>query len=112
MKRKSNNTSVFICPSLTLDRYGRILKSIMTELSAHSRDKAIRILEWMACSCRTLKIWEIQDGIVFQPGCTILNETTKLAKSILELCKPIIEEGPGNTVDFVHFSAKEYVPDT
>ena len=82
----------------------------MKEHRVHSRDKAIRILEWMACSCRTLKIWEIQDGIVFKPGSTTLNEMTKLAKDILDLCKPIIEEGPGNTVDFVHFSAKEYVP--
>ena len=64
----------------------------------------------MACSFRPLKAWELQDGIVFRPGTdNVLNDTTKLQRSILEVCKPIIEEGPGNTVDFVHFSAKEYV---
>ena len=64
----------------------------------------------MACSVRPLKVWEIQDGIVFQAGVnTILDESTKLPETVLELCKPMIEKGPGHTVDFVHFSAKEYV---
>lgn len=64
----------------------------------------------MACSFRSLKAWEIQDGIVYQAGVNdTLDGTTKLPKTVLELCKPMIEEGPGNTVDFVHFSAKEYV---
>ena len=45
---------------------------------------------------------------MFQPGNTGLDDATKLNKAMLDLCKPIIEEGPGNTVNFVHFSAKEY----
>lgn len=65
----------------------------------------------MACSFRALKVWEIQDGIVYQAGVnTTLDEPTKMPKTVLELCKPMIDEGPANTVDFVHFSAKEYVP--
>jgi hypothetical protein len=62
----------------------------------------------MACSHRTLKNYEIQDGIVFTRENGVLDETTELLPSIFELCKTIIEEGPGNTVDFVHYSAKEY----
>ena len=61
----------------------------------------------MACSCRALKLFEIQDGIVFHSGNTTLDDTTKLPKEVLDRCKPLIEEGPGNSVDFVHFSAKE-----
>ena len=79
----------------------------MKELSSASREKAVRVLEWIACSYRILKAHEILDGIVFK-GSASLTDRTKLNRSILDLCKPLIEEGPGDTIDFVHFSAKEY----
>lgn len=69
---------------------------------------AIRILEWLACSYRVLKVYEVIDGIVLQPGSTTLDNRTQLRRDVLDLCKPLIEDGPSNTVDFVHFSAKEY----
>lgn len=69
---------------------------------------AIRILEWMACSTRTLKIYELLDGISLSPGCTTLDRRTKMNKEVLDLCRPLIEDGPKNTVEFVHFSAQEY----
>lgn len=72
-----------------------------------ARSIAIRILEWMACSYRPLKTKEILDGIVFRSGSTALNERTKLHIKVLDLCRPLIEDGPSSIVDFVHFSAKE-----
>lgn len=90
-------------------RYGRILDRIMDQdHSQHARSLAIRILEWIACAYRPLKTFEVLDGIVFRAGCTELNNRTKMRKSVLDFCRPLIEEGPSNTVDFVHFSAKEY----
>jgi hypothetical protein len=77
------------------------------EYSVYSSQKAMTILQWMACSFRPLKVFEIQDGLVFEASDSILNDETKPTKNLLELCKPIIEEGLGNTVEFVHFSAKE-----
>ena len=68
----------------------------------------MRILEWMAYSYRTLKIYEILDGITFQPSSTTLDSRTKLRREVLDLCRPLIEDGPSNTIEFVHFSAKEY----
>jgi hypothetical protein len=72
-----------------------------------TRSTAVRILEWMSCSYRPLKIHEILDGIVFRVGCTTLNRETKFRKEVLDLCRPLIEDGPSNTIVFVHFSAKE-----
>ncbi|KAG4441376.1 hypothetical protein IFR05_003133 [Cadophora sp. M221] len=89
--------------------YRRILDRVQSEYSAYSSKKAILILQWMACSFRPLKTFEIQDGLVFAAPDCLLNDETKPNKSLLDLCKPIIEEGIGNTVDFVHFSAKEYI---
>jgi hypothetical protein len=71
----------------------------------------------MSCSYRLLKSFEILDGIsyraaehsndAYRSSCIILDKTTKVQRDVLDLCKPLIEDGPGNTIDFVHFSAKE-----
>jgi len=71
----------------------------------------------MSCSYRLLKSYEIldgisfraaeQNGITYRSGCTILNSMTKTQREVLDLCNPLIEDGPGNTINFVHFSAKE-----
>ena len=79
----------------------------MKDLSSSSREKALQILRWVACSFRVLKIYEVLDGVVFERNAS-LSERTKLNRNILDLCKPLIEIGPGETVEFVHFSAKEY----
>ena len=92
---------------LNLPRYGRVLLRVTKEMDPKEYAKVIRILEWLACSCRLLKIREVQDGIVFHTGNTVLNDETKLSPAVLELCKPLIEEGPNRTIDFVHYSAKE-----
>jgi hypothetical protein len=68
---------------------------------------SIRILRWMACSYRILKSYELLDGIAFDALNTTLTPKTKVRREILDLCRPLIEDGPANTVDFVHFSAKE-----
>jgi hypothetical protein len=78
--------------------------------SEYAKSMAIKILEWLACSHRVLKIYEVLDGIAFQPGSTTLDNSTQLRREVLDLCRPLIEDGPSNTVDFVHFSAKEYYP--
>jgi hypothetical protein len=55
-----------------------------------------------------LKSHEVEDGIVLNNRGMVLNEQTKLVTGVMDLCKPLIEEGPKNTVDFVHYSAKEW----
>lgn len=75
--------------------------------SQTSRHLAIRLLGWMACSYRLLKKHEILDGIAFDTSNTILSLRTKVGPDMLDLCKPLIEEGPDHIIDFVHFSAKE-----
>jgi hypothetical protein len=92
-----------------VNRYERILKRVKNELGQQNSQKAIRILEWIACSFRVLKLYEVQDGIVFDKLGTILDEDSKMNARILDLCKPLVQDGPNNTVEFVHFSAKEQV---
>ena len=68
---------------------------------------AIRTLGWIACSYRPLKVHELLDGLSFNYSDTILTPETKIQKRILDLCRPLVEEGPRTTVNFVHFTAKE-----
>lgn len=97
-------------PVLNESSYGLILDRVVRDLNKETSKKAIRILEWIACSFRIMKVHEIQDGIVLHTRDMELNERTKLRDSkFLDLCKPLIEEGPNNTIDFVHYSAKEWV---
>lgn len=91
-----------------MSRYRPILDRIMDDSRpASARATAVRILEWLSCSYRPLRTYEILDGIVFRPGCTTLNRETKFRKEVLDLCRPLIEEGPSNMVSFTHYSAKE-----
>jgi hypothetical protein len=71
------------------------------------KDLAIRILEWLACSYQVLKTHEILDGVTIHGTNTELSPQTRLRIEVLDLCRPLIENGPNGTVDFVHFSAKE-----
>ncbi|KAH8587407.1 hypothetical protein B0O99DRAFT_733524 [Bisporella sp. PMI_857] len=91
------------------EAYGRILQHIMKELGERDCQKAIRILQWVACSFRVMKSYEIQDGIVLCVSGSVLDQNSKLLDGFWELCKPLIEDGPKNTLDFVHYSAKEQV---
>jgi hypothetical protein len=81
----------------------------MKELNEQSSERAIRILKWIACSFRIMKAHEVRDGILFHTRDTELNDKTKvkLIEGFFDLCKPLIEDGPKNTLDFVHYSAKE-----
>ncbi|KAI9855169.1 MAG: hypothetical protein M1813_000528 [Trichoglossum hirsutum] len=88
--------------------YDRILDRIRTRLTAANRDRAFRVLEWVTCSYRPLKIYELEGGIAFGSDHTILDETTKVQSDLLTLCAPILEETADKSVGFVHFSAKEY----
>ncbi|TGO32628.1 hypothetical protein BHYA_0301g00120 [Botrytis hyacinthi] len=92
--------------------YGRILDRIMDPNNPETaRFMAIRILEWMACSYRVLKNYEILDGVALDRSNRTLTSRTRIGKRALDLCRPLIEDGPANTVEFVHFSAREYLLD-
>ncbi|OCL05557.1 hypothetical protein AOQ84DRAFT_413235, partial [Glonium stellatum] len=89
--------------------YGRILSRISTKLGSKDKDRAVRILEWIAFSKRPMKKWELQDAISINIGSPVLTGETKLFNNFLDICKPLIEYGPNEIVSFVHFSVQEYL---
>lgn len=64
----------------------------------------------MSSSYRRLKVHELLDGVSIRLDRPALDINSKLSRKVLDLCRPLIEDGPGNTLIFVHFSAQEYDP--
>jgi hypothetical protein len=85
------------------------LTRIQSQPRAESRDKAKRVLEWIACAERPVKKFEVQDGIALHDENLVLNDDTKVSKNVFDLCKPLVEDGLNGTIRFVHSSVKEYV---
>lgn len=65
----------------------------------------------MMIARRPLKRYEIESGIVLDDRVSHITTTNRPYGDILSLCNPIIdvEDGPGGTVSFSHFTALESV---
>jgi hypothetical protein len=107
--KESIKVNLLIGTGSSISRYGRILDRIKAHADTNQQDKALKILEWLVFAFRPLKYYEVTDGIVFKIGSDVIDESTKLRKGILDVCRPLIEERTDNIVDLVHFSAKESV---
>jgi len=57
---------IYNSPDLSPHRYRLILSRMNSELHNYRNEQTIQILEWISCSYRSLKIYEVQDGIHFQ----------------------------------------------
>ncbi len=89
--------------------YRRILDGICKR-RPQERYQAIKLLYWITCAFRPMRIHELRDGIAFRKEQVTPDQRNRLQRNIVELCGPIIEELPGDIVDTVHFSAKEWGP--
>lgn len=82
-----------------ITKYGRILDRMLDdEVSPHIRSLSIRILEWMPCSYRRLKVYEILNGVSICQNCTTFDSNLKLYKRALDLYRPLIEDDPFKTL--------------
>jgi hypothetical protein len=87
--------------------YKRILDGLKTSLSAKEHQKLIRVLNWMACSRRPLKPYELEWGTALHSKNAIISEDTRPFGNIVDLGKPLIEVNRDQSVVFVHSSVKE-----
>jgi hypothetical protein len=76
-------------------------------MDPRDREKATRILEWIAFAKRPLKRAELLDAVSLHRGNSQLNEETRLWEQVIELCKPLVEDGPNETIVFIHFTVPE-----
>ncbi|OAP57410.1 hypothetical protein AYL99_08148 [Fonsecaea erecta] len=88
--------------------YASILKRLHGACNGQQKVELQHILGLLTFSYRPLKVHELCDLVAFRKRDS-LNDNTKLHKSILDICKPLLEEHEDHTVRLVHFSAREQV---
>lgn len=99
---------LIVLPESLDDAYHRILERVNTPEHPSLKEKARKILGWMTCSPKPLTIQEIQQALTIVP-----NDKEGSAKVIgnlplIKICGPIVEV-VDDYVQFVHFTAKEYI---
>ena len=101
------NMAVTAFPNELAKVYNQILQSIRTRVRPSDYDRVLRILGWMAFAKRPLKLHELQYGAILYSNNTIIDRETKPFDNILDICKPLAEDGMNQTVTFIHSSVKE-----
>ncbi|KAF2872665.1 hypothetical protein BDV95DRAFT_570327 [Massariosphaeria phaeospora] len=88
--------------------YTRILRQIMSESEGRTREAVETILRWTIYGLRPLKVFETASALAQASGNGSWSNQTLAYEEILNLCRPILEETRNGTVQFIHFTAREY----
>lgn len=72
-----------------------------------AQKNAKRILSWVACSAQPIARQEMELAMLIEPDTEIVPRV-RAELNALQLCGPLVEVRNGN-LQFVHFTAKEYV---
>ncbi|KAI1211064.1 uncharacterized protein F4807DRAFT_459295 [Annulohypoxylon truncatum] len=88
--------------------YGRLLDRLKTKSSRTVQVIVRKILQWVACAQKPLREEELLQILAIEPGQQDFAKGRKQFRDICKMCGPIIEINNDN-VQFVHFSAKEYL---
>lgn len=87
--------------------YDRIFARFRPPAAIINTDRACRIFQWLICSQRPLKKFELRDAVTLHSENTINDDDTRVSERVFELCKPLVESGPNDIIRFVHVSVKE-----
>ncbi|KAI9684612.1 MAG: hypothetical protein M1822_005700 [Bathelium mastoideum] len=90
------------------EAYGRIIERIDNRLRLREQKEARTILSWVACSNFPFTKEEIQFAVSMSNGVNPSKANHESFLNIIQRCGPIIEIFEG-VVQFVHFTAKEYL---
>lgn len=74
------------------------------------RDQVSRVFQLLTYGKRPLKKFEIRDAVTLRAEVDYLDDNNRVRDSIFDLCKPLVEIAPDDTVRFIHGSVKEFVP--
>ncbi|KAF6815604.1 NACHT domain protein [Colletotrichum sojae] len=89
-------------------RYGRIFNKVNQTVTL--KDKARRILGWICCAPSPLTRREIEHALLIDPEDTDGEARVVSVLDVFRVCGPILEV-VDDYVQFVHFTAKEYILD-
>lgn len=102
-------TAVTQMPKELPKLYAAIIGRISHRIGVQSMGKIYRILAWLTFSKRPLRRHELLHGATLTYESHILDEWNMLHDTVIDKCKPLIEELPDNTISLVHSTAQQYV---
>ncbi|KAJ5704064.1 DNA-directed RNA polymerase II subunit RPB1 [Penicillium malachiteum] len=68
----------------------------------------LRILSWVIFGVKPLRKTDILHGASIDPDTVDFSDDYRLRESVLDLCKPLLEERLDGTVRFIHFTVHQY----
>ena len=86
--------------------YHRIQLQLVKDMRPDSRELAVRVLSWIACSDRQLTLEELAEGLKTQ-GYTA--QMLHPQQTISRLCGDLVTIDKNRTVSMVHHTAKEFI---
>lgn len=91
-------------------RYQKILHNIYSQRSPNDIVRIRRVFAWLRCrkGQRPLQKYEVRLGMMLGDDVTRLTYETRPFANATEICKPLIENKPGNTIGFVHSTVPQY----
>ncbi|KAA8895795.1 hypothetical protein FN846DRAFT_314809 [Sphaerosporella brunnea] len=88
-----------------------IYERILARISEDDKELAIRILQWLSCSLRPLKVGEVIEGVALELGDAVIDPETFInPNDIIDICGSLVALDLDNdTVALEHFSVKEFL---
>ncbi|KAJ8130813.1 hypothetical protein O1611_g2810 [Lasiodiplodia mahajangana] len=86
--------------------YTRIIENLAKDGRA---DKVMRVLAWLAFSKRPLRRHELLHGASLTPGAPFVDGWDTFDESVIDKCKPLVEELSDGSIALVHFTVEEYL---
>lgn len=86
-------------------RYDKLLERIRNNCVAPGSDSKVRrIFGWLlfAENRQAIRKRDVLLGSSVHEGTAVLQRSTKPFPNSLDICKPLIEDGPGGTVSLIH----------
>lgn len=88
--------------------YAKIIARLSQQSRSQSMEKIYRIFAWLAFAKRPLKRHELLHGAALTYEKPVLDDRNRLYDTVIDKCKPLVEELPDGTITLVHSIVQEY----
>ncbi|KAH9990747.1 hypothetical protein F4779DRAFT_609911 [Xylariaceae sp. FL0662B] len=98
-------------PKDLAEAYKKILSNICNRCSSYDVGKIKRIFTWLMFrkGRHALPKSHVRIGMALHPGCEVLTVDKKPFINATDICKPLVEDGPGGSVIFVHSTVPQFL---
>jgi len=104
---KELHAAITSMPSELPQLYARILEALCPAAQDGRTSKVMRILAWLVFAKRPLKRHELLHGVSITPETPVLDKWNLLDGSVIDKCKPLVEELTDGSIALIHFTVEE-----